>query len=91
MNWKPYTAVALALIGSGITNADWEATGLDDNGWFEYRVKEDRWNQDRATIEYYHYGTGETQTIWLERDDDNLDYWNRYGCTVRDPFCKGVR
>jgi hypothetical protein len=76
MNWKPYAVVAAAMAAAGLiadAPADWKASGLDDDGWWEYRLTE-KPNSNAAKIEYFHYGTGEEQTIWLKREDDTLNF-----------------
>lgn len=78
---KPELVTALAILAAGLVSdapaADWKATGVDDQGHFEYRVKESPVNPDKATIEYYHYGTGERSTTWLKREHDDT-YLERY-------------
>lgn len=85
---KPCTAILFGLLAAGTAAADWEATGVDDNGWFEYRVTErEGYVSDHATMEFYHYGTGERRTIYLKRDRGDDDYFERDGRKMMKRRC----
>lgn len=68
-----------ALLIASTAQADWEATGVDDRGWWEYRVRESWVNPDNVEVEYYHYGTGETRRVYLHRNEDSRNYLKEHG------------